>query len=364
MKFLDEYRNPSLVKALVARIRRRAVKGLRIMEFCGSHTVAIMRHGLRQLLSPHIALVSGPGCPVCVTAPADIDKALFLAKQPGVVVATFGDLLKVPGSASSLQTARAEGADVRIVYSPQDALAIAENNPGKSVALLAIGFETTAPTTAASLQEAARQGIPNYYLLSLHKRCPPVMKALLGSGETKLDGIICPGHVSAVIGSRPYDFIPRDYGIGCVIAGFEPLDILLAVDMLVAQHERSQPEVEIAYRRGARRQGNPKALEVMEAVFETSAAEWRGMGVIAQSGLSLREAYRHFDADYAFAIERRPAAEPRGCLCGAILRGVKEPFDCGLFGKSCTPDRPVGPCMVTSEGTCAAYYRYGATDGR
>jgi len=364
MKFLDEYRNPSLVKALVARIRRRAVTGLRIMEFCGSHTVAIMKHGLRQLLSSQVALVSGPGCPVCVTAPAEIDQALSLAKHPGIIVATFGDLLKVPGSATSLQQARAEGADVRIVYSALDALELAEHNPEKAVALLGIGFETTAPTTAASIQEAARRGIENYYLLSLHKRCPPVMDALLASGETTLDGIICPGHVSAVIGSRPYAFIPSDYGIGCVIAGFEPLDILLAVDMLLAQRERSHPEVEIAYRRGVKPEGNPKALAIMETVFEASAAEWRGMGLIAQSGLSLRDAYRRFDAEHAFAIERRPAAEPQGCLCGAILRGVKEPSDCSFFGRSCTPVKPVGPCMVSSEGACAAYYRYGAADGR
>ena len=364
MKFLDEYRDPQLAERLVARIRQRPLKGMRIMEFCGGHTVAIMKHGLRQLLSSQVELVSGPGCPVCVTANADLDKAIALANQPGVMVATFGDMLKVPGSYSSLQKIRAEGGDVRVVYSAQDALEIAEKNPEASVAFIGIGFETTAPTIAASVVEAKNRGIKNYYILSLHKLCPPVIKVLLDSGETKIDGIICPGHVSAIIGSYPYEFIPRDHGIGCVIAGFEPLDILLAIDMLMAQRERGRPTVEIAYRRGVKPEGNSKALTIMETVFEVGDAEWRGIGVVQASGLKIRDAYQSFNAEYVFPIDSDPALEPEGCLCGAILRGIKTPLDCRLFGSLCTPTQPVGPCMVSSEGTCAAYYHYGVNDGR
>lgn len=364
MKFLDEYRDPGLAKRLVEKICSRSVYGLRLMEFCGGHTVAIMKHGLRQLLSPQVELLSGPGCPVCVTAPTDLDRAIALAKIPGVIVATFGDMLKVPGSYSSLQNVRAEGGDVRVVYSPLDALEIAAGNPEKSVVFLGIGFETTAPTIAASIIEAQHRGMKNYYVLSLHKLCPPVIKALLASGETKLDGIILPGHVSVIIGSFPYEFISHDYGIAGVITGFEPLDILLAVEMLIGQIESKTPRVEIAYRRGVKAEGNKKALEIMETVFEITKADWRGIGMISASGLKLREEYQRFDAEHTFSIDFLSGSEPQGCLCGEILRGVKNPLDCQLFGRYCTPEEPVGPCMVSSEGACAAYYLYGRNDGR
>jgi hydrogenase expression/formation protein HypD len=329
------------------------------MEFCGGHTVTIFRYGIRQVLPSTIEMVSGPGCPICVTANADLDKAIALSQIPEVIIATFGDMLKVPGSHSSLQEAKADGADVRTVYSTMDALKIAGDNPDKSVVFLGIGFETTAPTIAASILEAEEKGIRNYYVLSLHKLCPPVLRAILDSGEVKLHGLICPGHVSAIIGSRPWEFIARDYGIPCVVSGFEPLDILQSVDMLVNQVENGKSEVEIAYRRGVRPEGNQQALKLMEQVFEPCPAQWRGMGEVADSGLKLREEYRHFDAELAFDITPCPTHEPVGCICGDVLRGVKTPADCQLFGKACTPQYPVGPCMVSAEGSCSAYYLYG-----
>ena len=364
IRFLDEFRNPKFANQLVENIFRRSVEGLKIMEFCGGHTAAIMKHGLRELLHPKVEMLSGPGCPVCVTAISDLAKAIALAKQRGVIVATFGDMLKVPGSYSSLHKIRAEGGDIRVVYSPLDALAIAQKHPEKSIIFVGIGFETTAPAVAASLIEARDRGITNFFLLPLHKLCPPVMKVLLDSGEVKLDGIICPGHVSAIIGSHPYDFIPSNYGIACVIAGFEPLDILIAIDMLASQMDRGQPKVEIAYRRGVKPEGNPQAIRIMEQVFKVGKADWRGIGIVAESGLRLREEYQAFDAESAFYIELPPAFEPKGCLCGEILRGVITPLDCKLFGKSCTPEYPVGPCMVSSEGACAAYFLYGDNHGR
>ena len=359
MKFISEYRDAEVGKRLVARIRQRSTRPARLMEFCGGHTVSIAKHGIRQLLPSTIEMLSGPGCPVCVTANADLDKAIALTWLPDVIVATFGDMIKVPASRSSLQQAKAEGGDVRIVYSTQDALEIARHNPSKAVVFIGIGFETTAPTVAASVLQAEQQGIDNYYVLSQHKLCPPVIKALLDSGEVKLDGIVCPGHVSAVIGSHPYEFIPRGYGIACVVSGFEPLDILLCVDMLVAQIESGEPKVEIAYRRGVKPEGNKVALELMYKVFEVCDGNWRGIGVVPESGLRLREEYRHYDAEHAFQIAPGEPVEPKGCICGDILRGVKTPLECKLFRAVCNPEHPVGPCMVSSEGSCAACYQYG-----
>ncbi len=359
MRFAKEFRDPELAGKLIERIHRRSTKPTRLMEFCGGHTVAIFKHGIRQLLPRNIEMLSGPGCPVCVTATPDLDKAIGLAQLPGVIVASFGDMIRVPGSHSSLQVAKAEGADVRVVYSAQDALAIARENPAKSVVFIVVGFETTAPTIAASILQAEQEGIRNYYVLSLHKICPPIMKSILDLGEVRLNGIICPGHVSAIIGSRPYDFIAQDYRIACVVSGFEPLDILLCVDMLVEQVERDDYKVEIAYRRGVKPEGNQYAIRLMETVFEVGDANWRGIGTVPASGLSLRAEYRRFDAGSKFYVDVGPAREPRGCLCGSILRGVGTPLDCKLFRKACTPEHPVGPCMVSSEGSCATYYEYG-----
>jgi len=364
MKFIDEYRDPELSRQLVERIKQRSARPLRFMEFCGGHTTAILKYGIRRILPQEVQLVSGPGCPVCVTSHADVDKIIALAEQHEVILVTFGDMLKVPGSRSSLQKVRAEGADVRVVYSARDALEIARTNREKSVVFAGIGFETTAPTIAASILEAKDLNIDNYYVLSLHKLCPPVIRALLDCKEVKLDGIICPGHVSAIIGSHPYEFIPRAYGIACAIAGFEPLDILFSIEILMAQIASEQPRVEIAYRRGVRPEGNKAAMRIMEQVFEVCGANWRGIGRIERSGLRIRPEYRSFDAEHAFDAYSGPCLEAANCVCGDILRGIKTPLDCPLFGSGCTPERPAGPCMVSCEGTCAAYFLYGAGNGR
>jgi len=359
VKFVDEYRDPELAKRLIDRIHRHSTRPVRLMEFCGGHTVAIFKHGIRQLLPETIEMLSGPGCPVCVTANTDLDKAIALAHLPNVITTSFGDMIRVPGSYSSLQVTKAEGCDVRVVYSVQDALYIARDNPDKSVIFIGIGFETTAPTIAASILQAEQEGINNYYLLSLHKLCPPIMKALLDLGEVRLNGIVCPGHVSSIIGSYPYQFIPDNYNIACVVSGFEPLDILLCIDMLVNQIETGQYNVEIAYRRGVKPEGNQQALRLMDTVFEVSEANWRGIGVVPSSGLRLKARYEQFNAETNFDINPDPSREAKGCLCGSILRGVSTPLDCKLFHQSCTPEHPVGPCMVSSEGSCATYYHYG-----
>jgi len=363
LKYITEFRSSELGEGLISQIRLRSKKKARFMEFCGGHTVTIFRYGIRQLLPLTIEMVSGPGCPICVTANADLDRAIALSKIPGVIVATFGDMLKVPGSHSSLEKAKASGAEVRTVYSATDALEIAKANPDSSVVFLGIGFETTAPTIAASILQAEEKGIGNYYVLSLHKLCPPVIRALLDSGEVELQGLVCPGHVSAVIGSHPWEFIAKEYGIPCVISGFEPLDVLQCVEMLVKQVEKGQAGVEIAYKRGVRAEGNQIALKLMERVFEPSPARWRGMGEIAGSGLKIREEYKRFDAEANFDIQTAPAIEHKGCICGEILRGVKAPADCKLFARACTPENPVGPCMVSAEGSCSAYYLYGGERG-
>jgi hydrogenase expression/formation protein HypD len=359
MKYVNEYRDAELGKKLLERIHRISKKPARLMEFCGGHTVAIFKYGLRQLLPANIEMLSGPGCPVCVTSAADLDWAIALGNEPGVIITSFGDMVRVPGSRTSLQKAKAEGADVRIVYSAQDALTIAKDNPAKKVVFIGIGFETTAPTIAASVLQAERENIKNYTVLSLHKVTPPIMKAILQLGEVKLNGIICPGHVSAVIGSRPYTFLAKDYGIACAVSGFEPVDILLAVDRLVEQIESDNPQVEIAYRRGVKEEGNPAAIRLMDTVFEPGAADWRGIGVVPGSGLHLRKQYERYDALKLFSIKVTPAKEPAGCICGAVLRGVSTPQSCKLFRTACTPEHPVGPCMVSSEGSCSTYYEYG-----
>jgi len=363
MKYIDEYRNPDLVRKVVSRIRRLSTKPANIMEFCGGHTTAIMRNGLRQLLPPTVKMLSGPGCPVCVSSNADIDAAIALANLPDVIITTFGDMIRVPGSYSNLQQARAGGADVRIVYSPQDAVRMAEQNPAKSVIFIAIGFETTAPGIAASIMEAESLNLKNYYVLCLLKTTPTVVKAVLDLGEIKLDGILGPGHVSAVLGSRPFEYIPGDYGIPFVISGFEPLDILVSIANIVQQVEEGKAEIGIAYRRGVRSEGNSRALEIMHTVFENESASWRGIGTIPGSGMKLSGKYNRFDAMKNFNPELPPVKEAAGCICGEILRAIKTPDQCRLFRKICMPESPVGPCMVSSEGTCAAYYAYGENNG-
>jgi len=359
MKYMDEFRDPDLARRLIARIRQDATRPVRLMEFCGGHTHTIFRFGLRQMLGPQITLRSGPGCPVCVTSAADLDGAIALAGIPNTILATFGDMLRVPGSQGSLQEARARGADVRIVYSPLDAVDIARQNPARQVIFLGIGFETTAPTVAAAMVQAENAGIPNFSVFSLHKLTPPATRALLQAGEVALDGIIGPGHVSAIIGSDAWQFLPAEHGLSCAVAGFEPLDILGAVAALVEAAKTETPAVINTYARGVRSEGNRVAQELLAQVFRVDTVNWRGFGPIPNSGLVLSDAYAHRDAAKLFPIEAREVREPAGCRCGEVLRGNLEPSECPLFRKACTPRSPVGPCMVSAEGACAAYYQYG-----
>lgn len=359
MRYLDEFRDSRLAEALISKIQAIDSRKLNLMEVCGTHTVAILKSGIKELLRDEVNLVSGPGCPVCVTSTQDVDKAISIARMDGVILATFGDMLKVPGSLSSLEKERAEGRDIRVIYSSLDAIEIAKNNPHKRVVLLAIGFETTAPTIAFAVSLAHKLGLSNFFILSLHKLIPPAMKALLNMGEINLHGFICPGHVSTIIGSNPYQFITRDYRMPCVIAGFEPTDILQAIFMLLSQEKDGESQVMIQYKRGVSAKGNPAALDVMNEVFERCDANWRGIGIIPGSGLRLKDKYKGFDVEELFDIPRGEDYQPPECICGEILRGIKEPIDCKVFGKSCHPDHPIGPCMVSSEGSCAAYYYYG-----
>ncbi len=358
MKYLDEFRDQKLAAGLLQKIKALAISRINLMEICGTHTVTILRSGIKQLLEDKMNLISGPGCPVCVTSTHDLDKAIAIVRQDNLILTTFGDMIRVPGSSSSLEKERAQGSDIRVVYSAFDAVKLAVQVPDKIVVFLAIGFETTAPTIASSVKEAARLGLKNFFIISLHKVVPPAMKALLDMGEVNLHGFICPGHVSAVIGSRPYEFVAKDYEIPCVITGFEPLDVLQAIYMLIKQRADKKSQVEIQYTRGVPEPGNPTALKLMDEVFKPCDANWRGIGVIPGSGLKLRGAYQAFDIEQKLKINVPEKGDPKGCSCGDILRGVKTPKQCPLFGKRCTPEDPVGPCMVSSEGTCAAYYKY------
>jgi len=353
----------ALAQKLVHSICSHSTRPVRLMEFCGGHTVAILKNGLRQLLPDAVELFSGPGCPVCVTPASDIDKIIALSRQTGIIVATFGDLMRVPGSLGSLQQSRAEGNDIRVVYSALEALDLARQYPDQKVVMIGIGFETTAPTIAASVLQAQRESLFNYAVLSMHKLTPPVIRTILEAGTASIQGIICPGHVSAIIGSKPYEFIPKCYGVSCAVTGFEPLDILLGVDMLVKQIESRQPRVETAYSRAVRLEGNSKALELMDKVFEVSSSEWRGIGSVAKSGLTLKQQYSDFDAEKIFELPLVESCQVPGCICGEILQGIKRPSECSLFRRICTPEDPVGPCMVSAEGACSAYYFYGENHG-
>lgn len=342
-----------------AALERRGAAALTFMEVCGTHTMAIARFGLRDLLPPEVRLISGPGCPVCVTAMGDLDKVIALARLPEVTLTTFGDLIRVPASRSSLAAERASGADVRVVYSARDAVEIAAADPERQVVFAGIGFETTAPTVGAALLEAQARGLSNFSVLSMHKTMPLPLKALLDLGETDISGFILPGHVSVVTGSGCYEFLARDHGVGGVVAGFEAHDVLQALLLLVRQ---TDPAIEIEYGRAVRAEGNVVARGLMEKVFEPCDADWRGLGVIPGSGLRLRGEFAAFDAERRFAIDTDRPLEPKGCRCGEVLRGVLDPAECALFGARCTPEDPVGACMVSSEGACAARYRYRGID--
>jgi len=358
MKYIDEFRDPELARRLLARIEGLSTRPVRLMEFCGGHTHAVMRYGLRSLLPEQVDLRSGPGCPVCVTANADLDRAIALAQVPDLILTTFGDMIRVPGSSQTLQDAKAAGADVRIVYSTLDALQIARDNPARPVVFLGVGFETTAPTVAAALVQAEAEGLENFSVLSLHKLTPPATRAILDAGELALDGVIGPGHVTTIIGADAWRFLPQEYGVPVAIAGFEPLDILRAVAELVEMAETGRPAVSNNYARSVTPAGNRHAMAMMDRTFALAEADWRGMGLVPDSGLAIRPAFARFDAALQFEVDPGPTREHKGCLCGDVLRGTVSPPQCPLFGRACTPERPIGPCMVSAEGACAAYYQF------
>ncbi|MEW6162004.1 MAG: hydrogenase formation protein HypD [Nitrospirota bacterium] len=349
------------MKNIIKRIRDlmdSIGRPVRLMEVCGTHTVAIFRHGIREILPEGIIFLSGPGCPVCVTPIKDVDTAIAISKMNDFILATFGDMMRVPGSKQSLYHAQAEGADIRVVYSSMDALKLASENKERNIVFFATGFETTSPSVAGTLFEAERIGVDNFYIYSAHKTIPPAMKALLDSDDVRVEGFILPGHVSTIIGSRPYEFIASDYRVPSVITGFDAEDILQAIMMLLEQISSGRADVEIQYKRVVREEGNQKATSLMNEYFEPCNANWRGIGMIPRSGLRLRDKFGRWDAEKLFHIDIPDSKEPKSCICGSVLRGVKIPTDCPLFGRTCTPERPVGACMVSTEGSCAAYYKY------
>lgn len=358
MKWLETFRDAKLAARIIDSIRELGSPPVRLMEVCGTHTVAICRHGIRQLMPSEIRLTSGPGCPVCVTSTAEIDSFIKAAGIDKSIITSYGDMLRVPGSRSSLQEARADGADVRTVYSSLDALAIARENPARQVIFLGIGFETTTPTVAAAIMTAAGEGLKNFSVIPAHKVIPPALHALLSDPEIQINGLICPGHVSIMIGADAYLPFAGQYNVPCVIAGFEPVDILEAIVMLVRQIKSGRAKVEIAYARAVKNQENTRAMQVMREVFEATDANWRGIGVIPGSGLKIRGKYRDFDATRRFDLAVDDAREPAGCACGDVLKSIIDPPACKLFGTACKPERPIGPCMVSAEGSCAAFYKY------
>ena len=362
MKYVDEFRDAELARALGTEIAALAEPGrhYKVMEVCGGHTHTIYKHGIEDHLPDGVELVHGPGCPVCVIPMGRVDDGIDIAVHDGVIFTCFGDMMRVPGGRGSLLDAKAEGADVRFVYSPLDALKIARQNPAREVVFYAIGFETTAPSTALTLMRAKAEGIRNFSVMCNHVTIVPPLKALLESPDLRLDAFIGPGHVSTVIGCRPYEFIPRDYGQPVAVAGFEPLDLLQSIYMLMKQLQEGRSEVENQYGRVVSWEGNERALEIMEEVFDLRPYfEWRGLGFISQSALALSEEYADWDAELRFDVPGVRVADPKACQCGEVLKGVIKPWECKVFGTACTPETPIGTCMVSSEGACAAYYNFG-----
>jgi hydrogenase expression/formation protein HypD len=361
IKYIEEYRDPEVSRKIAENIGGASKRPVRLMEVCGTHTVSIFRNGIRSMLPETITLLSGPGCPVCVTTQKEIDTFILLARMDDVIVTTFGDVMRIPGASSCLQKEHAEGRDIRPVYSAFDALKIAEKNPDKKVVFLGVGFETTAPTIAASILSARKIGLDNFLVFSAHKRVPPALFALMENHDVHIDGFILPGHVSVIIGTRAYLPFFEKYQIPCVVSGFEPIDILQAIHTLVLQVEKGKPRLVNGYRRVVTFNGNMKAQKIMQDVFETQDAVWRGIGTIPESGLRIREEFANFDAARMLELEIPEPGIPKDCACGEILTGIKIPPECPLYETVCTPINPVGPCMVSGEGTCAAYYRYQRT---
>ena len=361
MKFVDEYRDPVAARRLLSRITELGGDDhFKFMEVCGGHTHTIYRHGIEHVLPDSVELVHGPGCPVCVIPMGRVDDAIAIASTPNVIFTSFGDMMRVPGSNGSLLDAKARGADVRFVYSPLDALQIAVDNPQQSVVFFAVGFETTAPSTAITLLQARARGVGNFSVFSNHVTIVPPIKAILDSPDLRLDGFLGPGHVSTVVGNRPYRFVAEKYGKPLVTAGFEPLDVLQAITMLLIQIREGRCEIENQYSRVVRDEGNPRALQILAEVFELRPHfEWRGLGFISQSALRLRAEFAQWDAELLYSVPGVRVADPKACQCGEVLKGVIKPWECKVFGTACTPETPIGTCMVSSEGACAAYYNFG-----
>ncbi len=366
MRFVDEYRDPAAARALVGRITELAGDGhFKFMEVCGGHTHTIYRHGIEHVLPSSVELVHGPGCPVCVIPMGRVDDAIAVSEthdsqDRSVIFTSFGDMMRVPGSNGNLLEAKARGADIRFVYSPLDSLKIAMENPDREVVFFAVGFETTAPSTALTLLKAREHGVTNFSVFCNHVTIVPPIKAILESPDLRLDGFLGPGHVSTVVGQRPYRFVAEHYGKPLVTAGFEPLDILQAIAMLLLQIQEGRCEIENQYTRVVREEGNPVALNVLGEVFELRPHfEWRGLGFISQSALKLRSEFADFDAELKYHVPGVRVADPKACQCGEVLKGVIKPWECKVFGTACTPETPIGTCMVSSEGACAAYYNFG-----
>jgi hydrogenase expression/formation protein HypD len=360
--FFDEFSDPKKTGILTQKIQQVSLEikqDVYLMEVCGTHTVAIFKSGIKSILPDNVRLISGPGCPVCVTPNPYLDRAIALSRLDDVIITTFGDMLKVPGSSSSLEKEKTKGHDIRMVYSTMDALRIAQDHPDKKVIFLGVGFETTAPTVAFVVKEAKQRKIRNFLILSAHKLIPPALKLLARSDDLKVHGFICPGHVSTIIGTKPYEFLAKDFNLPCVIAGFEPLDIFQSLYLLLTQIKNDTAQVENQYFRAVKPQGNPEALNLVNQVFRTGDSLWRGIGMIPESGLSLREQYREFDAEIMIPVEVEKSREPKGCICGLVIQGKSSPKECPYYAVQCTPQSPIGPCMVSSEGSCQAYFKYG-----
>jgi hydrogenase expression/formation protein HypD len=358
MMDLNAFKDPALAQGLIQSIAKLAPESCTLMEVCGTHTVSIARNGIRDLMPAGVKLASGPGCPVCVTSNKDIDTVIALSRVPGATVATFGDMTRVPGSTSSLLAEQADGRDVRIVYSPLDALTLASAHPETEVVFVGVGFETTTPLVAVAIKRAAAMGLKNFSVFSAHKNMPGALEQIINDPELNVDALILPGHVSTIIGVEPYVFLAEKYGIPGVITGFEPVDILQGIAMIMRQLHEGRADIEIAYARGVMPEGNPVARAAIDEVFETCSSTWRGLGEIPGSGYRIREEFAAFDAVRKFAPDVEPTQDPKGCRCGDVLRAHMAPNECPLFRRVCTPENPVGPCMVSSEGSCAAYYRY------
>jgi hydrogenase expression/formation protein HypD len=360
MKFSEEFRDKNLVRELTRRLARLGGKPATLMEVCGTHTMSVARFGLKSLLPDGVRLISGPGCPVCVTAPRDLDAFLALGSVPGLILASFGDMLKVPGSQTSLEKVRAEGADARVVYSPLDAVDLARQTPDRHVVFFGVGFETTMPATALAIKVASQASLTNFSVYCVHKTMPQALRALLSSGELNISGLLLPGHVTTIIGAAAYEFLPAEFRLPCAVAGFEPLDILLGVEAILQQLSDGAARVDNVYTRAVQTPANPRAQALLSEIFTPADARWRGLGVIPGSGAAISSAYAAFDAARRFAdiIAAVPEPKPSACRCGEVLRGILAPPDCPLFGEPCTPGQPLGPCMVSAEGACAAAFRY------